>query len=120
MPEKLKTISENPALAKYISEFTEDVKLSEYNLREKSLMCSSIWAKWIQYLFLEKENLQRISNTKQKILKHKMQQRQNDSILRMRSEDKILENDETIQKLAAFSRQTQDNIDYIERILNIL
>lgn len=96
MPEKLKTVKENQTLADYIREFSEDIKLSEYNLREKSLTCSSIWAKWIQYLFHEKENLQRISNTKQKLLKIKMQSRQNDSILRMKSEDKIIENDETM------------------------
>ena len=43
-----------------------------------------------------------------------------DSILRMKSEDKIIENDETMKKLALLSKQTQDRIDYIERALGIL
>lgn len=50
-------IKTNQVLANYIKELAEDVKLSEYNLKEKSLTCSSIWAKWLSYLYLEKENL---------------------------------------------------------------
>ena len=43
-----------------------------------------------------------------------------DSVLRMKSEEKISENDETVKKLNLLSKQTQDKIDYIERALNIL
>jgi len=98
-------IKTNDILANYIKELGEDVKLSEYNLREKSLMCSAIWAKWLSYLFMEKENLQRISDMKQKILKKKMSEcKMQDSVLRMKSEDKISENDENIKKLNALSK----------------
>ena len=114
-------IKTNPVLANYIKELSEDVKLTEYNLREKSLTCSSIWAKWLSYLHLEKENLQRISDAKKKILAKKMAStKTTDSVLRMKSEDKIVENDETMKKLASLAKQTQDNIDYIERALGIL
>ena len=114
-------IKTNPVLANYIKELSEDVKLTEYNLREKSLTCSSIWAKWLSYLHLEKENLQRISDAKKKILAKKMAStKTTDSILRMKSEDKIIESDETMKKLAVLSKQTQDSIDYIERALGIL
>lgn len=114
-------IKTNSTLSNYIKELQEDVKLSEYNLREKSLMCSSIWAKWTSYLFLEKENLQRIAETKQKIIKKKMaQNKMQDTVLRMKSEDKLSENDENVKRLNVLSKQTQDNIDFIERSLNIL
>jgi len=114
-------IKTNPVLANYIHELGEDVKLTEYNIREKSLMCSSIWAKWLSYLHLEKENLQRIAEAKKKILAKKMSSSKViDSVLRMKSEDKIAENDETMKKLSTLSRQTQDCIDYIERALGIL
>ena len=114
-------IKTNLVLANYIKELSEDVKLTEYNLREKSLTCSSIWAKWLSYLHLEKENLQRISDAKKKILTKKMAStKTTDSILKMKSEDKIIENDEAMKKLAVLSKQTQDNIDYIERALGIL
>lgn len=82
---------------------------------------SAIWAKWLAYLYKEKENLTRISEIKQKILKDKLQANAgNDSVLRMKSEDKLAENDETIKKLNLLSKKTQTNIDYLERALNIL
>ena len=119
--EKTIEIKTNDILAKYIKEFDNDVKLNEFNLREKSLLCSSIWAKWISYLFLEKENLQRIIDAKQKIIKNKTSSsKMQDSVLRMKSEEKIIENDENIKKLNALFKNTQDCIDYIERILNVL
>ena len=111
----------NQTLTKYIQEFNEDVKLSFDNLREKALLASSIWAKWLQYLYVEKENLSKCAEIKSKVLKKKLSLNKNtDSVLRMKSEDKLSENDETIQKLNKYTKNTQDNIDYIERALNIL
>lgn len=123
MEEKSKDIElkTNQVLSNYIKELNFDVKLTEFNLREKSLLCSSIWAKWISYLFLEKNNLQRILDAKQKILKNKtIASKTQDSILRMKSEEKLSENDENIKKLNALFKNTQDCIDYIERALNVL
>ena len=62
-------IKSNKELSRYIKELEEDVQLSVANLREKSLTCSSIRAKWLAYYYKEKENLTRIKNTKAKILK---------------------------------------------------
>ena len=42
------------------------------------------------------------------------------SILRLKTEDKLSENDGKIQKLNRLAKQTADNIDYIERALTIL
>ena len=53
---------------------------------------------------------------KKKFAENKMQ----DSVLRMKSEEKIQANDVNIQKLNKLSKMTQDNIDYIERALSIL
>ena len=119
--EKIVEIKSNTILNNYIRELDNDVKLTISNLREKSLLCSSIWAKWISYLFLEKENLQRIVDAKQKVIKLKTSQsKMHDSVLRMKSEDKLSENDEKMQKLNALQKNTQDCIDFIERSLNIL
>ena len=120
-PTRKVELKENVDLQRYIKELEDDVKLTEYNLREKSLSRSSNWAKWLSYLFLEKENMQRIADAKQKILKKKTATvKSTDSVLRMKSEEKISENDETVKKLNLLSKQTQDKIDYIERALNIL
>lgn len=114
-------IKSNQILSNYIKEFNQDIKLSISNLREKSLLCSSIWAKWISYLFLERDNLQRIVDAKQKIIKNKASNvKMQDSLLKMKSEDKIIANDENIAKLNALQKNTQDCIDYIERTLNVL
>jgi hypothetical protein len=43
-----------------------------------------------------------------------------DSVLRLKSEDKISENDENIKKLNLIQKYTKDNIDFIERALTIL
>lgn len=37
----------------------------------------------------------------------------------MKSEEKISEKDENMKKLNTLSKQTQDNIDFIEHALNI-
>lgn len=90
-------IKQNNVLSNYIKELNDDVKLTVSNLREKSLLCSSIWAKWLSYLFLEKENLQRIADAKQKQMKkNSLAVKNNDSILRMKSEDKLNANDEIL------------------------
>lgn len=119
--EKSIEIKTNQILANYVKELNSDVKITEFNLREKSLTCSSIWAKWISYLFLEKENLQRILDAKQKILKSKSSSSKlQDSILKMKSEEKLSENDENIKKLNVLFKNTQDCIDFIEHSLNLL
>ena len=85
------------------------------------MTASAIWAKWLSYLYHEKENLDKIAETKQKILKKKFaENKMQDSVLRMKSEEKIQANDVNIQKLNKLSKMTQDNIDYIERALSIL
>ena len=119
--EKQVELRSNDVLSNYIKELNADVKLNEFNLREKSLLCSSIWAKWISYLFLEKENLQRIVDAKQKIIKQKTSSsKMQDSVLKMKSEERLSENDENIQKLNILFKNTQDCIDFVERALNLL
>ena len=93
-------IKSNIELDKYIKEFAKDVEITDYNIREKSMTASAIWAKWLSYLYHEKENLDKIAETKQKILKKKFaENKMQDSVLRMKSEEKISENDETMQRL---------------------
>lgn len=114
-------IPDNQVLSKYIEELANDLKLDEFNLREKSLMCSSIWSKWLSYLYLEKNNLERIQKAKQKILQKKAGEiKVTDSLLRSKAEEKLADNDETIKKLNVLGKNTQTNIDYIERALGIL
>ena len=91
------------------------------NLREKSLTSSSIRAKWLAYYYKEKENLVRIKNTKAKFIKQKMADSKcTDTVLRLKAEESIAKNDETMKKLNKLSEITQSNIEYIERAMDIL
>lgn len=84
-------------------------------------MSSSIWAKWLAYLFHEKENLARIAKLKQQIIQKKSSENSmTDSVLRLKSQEKLAESDENIKKLNILNKKTQDCIDYLERALTIL
>ena len=124
MEEKVKEkvlVKDNKELANYIDELSKDVKLTSINLREKSLMCSSLWAKWLSYLFHEKETAEKIVAAKQKIMKQKIICHLCICFpVRMKSADKLAENDENLQKLTHLAKLTQSNIDFIERALGIL
>ena len=114
-------IKSNKELSRYIKELEEDVQLSVANLREKSLTSSSIRAKWLAYYYKEKENLVRIKNTKAKFIKQKMANSKcTDTVLRLKAEESIAKNDETMRKLNKLSEITQSNIEYIERAMDIL
>ena len=114
-------LKENDELNKYIAELNDDLNLSVMNLKEKSLMISTIRSKWLAYLFKEKENLSRIKDAKGKIITSKLNDKlNNESVLRLKNEDTITKNDETIQKLNKMLKITESNIDFIERAMNIL
>ena len=115
----MKQISDNEQLNEYIKEFEDDIKLNIQNLREKSLTVSAIRAKWLNYFFLEKTNLERANNAKAKYLKSKTKVNMGSS-LRLKNEDALLENDETLNKLKQIASQSQMNIEYLQMALNIL
>lgn len=114
-------VKDNVELNKIMEEFYEDVEVNIHNLRDKSFLVSTIRAKWLSRYFKEKENLERIKKAKAKILKDKVASSDTqESILRLKNEAAIAKNDETIQKLNAMAKTTQDNIEFIERAFSIL
>lgn len=117
----LKEFQDNLDLNNYNKELNEDMKLTKMNITEKSLMVSSLRVKWLNYYFKEKENLQRIKTTKEKLLKSKLgNNNYSNSVLKMKSEDVISNNDEQIKKLNKLNDRVKTNIDFLERALNIL
>jgi len=118
---ELKEFLDNTDLNNYNKELLEDTKLTKVNLREKSLMVSGLRVKWLNRLFKERDNLQRIKKAKDKILRSKLGQNTiSNSVLKMKSEDSIAGNDEQIKKLNALSETVKTNIDFLERAQNIL
>lgn len=117
----LKEFVENDDLNNYTRELDNDMKLTKMNIHEKSLMVSSLRVKWLNYYFKEKENLQRIKKAKDKILKAKLgNSKISTSVLKMKSEDVLSENDEQIRKLNAMNERVKTNIEFLERAMNIL
>jgi len=112
-------LKDNKELSKYIKELNEDLELTTQNLREKSLLISTIRSKWLSYLFKEKENLDRIKTTKTKIISAHNSSTDK-TVLRLKSETMFEENDERIKKLNELQKITTSNIDFIERAMNIL
>lgn len=117
--EKEVQIKENKDLQKYINEFNKDVEVSIGNLREKSLMMSALRAKWLSYYMKEKENYQRIVTMKSEIIKSKAD-KSNSSVLKLKSEEAIANSDERVKKLNILQNKTKENLDYLERAMNIL
>jgi hypothetical protein len=114
-----KTIDiKNNDFKNYMNEFKEDTSLSLSNIREKSLMVSSMRAKWLGYYMAEKENLQRIQKTKANLLAKKVET--GSSVLRLKNEDSLLQNDETMKKLNTLQDITKENLDFLERAMNIM
>lgn len=118
--EKDYKLKDNPELNEYIVEFDNDVKLTLANIREKSLLVSTIRSKWLAYYMKEKENLARIKKVKSEVLQKKVAKSANNSVLRLKTEDSISQNDETIQKLNSLQEKTNSNIEFMERAFNIL
>jgi hypothetical protein len=117
---EVKEISDNPDMNKYILELRDDLSLTQMNIKEKSLMVSAIRTKWLNYYFLEKDNLKRIKSKRESIIKSKLGTSANKSILPMKNTDSICQEDETIKKLDKMSERVRNNIDFLERAMNIL
>lgn len=117
---EIKEISDNPDMNKYILELRDDLSLTQMNIKEKSLMVSAIRTKWLNYYFLEKDNLKRIKSKRESIIKSKLGTSANKSILPMKNTDSICQEDETIKKLDKMSERVRNNIDFLERAMNIL
>ena len=114
-------LKDNSELNSLMKEFSEDVELNIQNRRDKAFLVSTIRSKWLARYFKEKENLERIKKAKAKLLQKKLgDNKTQESILRLKNETAIAQNDETIQKLNTMAKITQDNIEFIERGFSIL
>lgn len=117
---QLKKVEGNPDLNAYMEELKDDMKISKANILEKSMMVGSLRTKWLNYYFKEKDNLRRIKSAKEKIIRSKVDSKISDSLLRMKSEDQVCKNDERIVKLNRMSETVRDNIEFLEKAMNIL
>ena len=115
-----KEILNNPDMNRYIRELRDDMTLTHTNLKEKSLTVSAIRTKWLNYYFLEKNNLKRIKAKREQIVKAKLGSGVGKSVLPLKNTDIISQEDENVKKLDAMSEIVRNNIDFLERAMNIL
>lgn len=110
------------SLNSYVNEFNDDININLTNIREKSMLVSSIRSKWLMYFFKEKENLDKIKTKKHEILEKRLTDvvpNQTESILKIRNEEKLA-NDKNIKLLTKLENNTKACLDYIEYAMNIL
>jgi len=104
----------------YKSELEDDVRLTKQNLLEKSLMVSGIRTKWLGYYFEEKSLSERIKRGREKLLKELNGSSPSYSDLKMKTNDILTKKDPRLQKLDELSKVNRNNVDFIERAMNVL
>lgn len=111
----------NEHLNRYKNEFNSDVSLNLSNIHEKSMLVSSIRAKWLNYYFKETENLELLKQKKKALLEKKLTETSgNVSMLKLKNEEAILKNNELIKKINEAETTIKSCISYLEYALNIL
>lgn len=120
MPEEKIINFDNKMIESYVNELKEDLGLSIMNIREKSFLISTIRSKWLMYLFKEKECLKKINQKKKEILSDKFKNDNGKFLIKLKSEESIVQNSAIIQKLNKAIELYQDVINYIEYAMNIL
>ena len=109
------------SLDSYVKEFNEDINITLTNIREKSMLVSSIRSKWLMYFFKEKENLEKIKNKKKEVLEKKLTDFGKDvSILKIKNEEEVIKSSKAIQVLSKLESDNKACLDYIEYAMNIL
>jgi hypothetical protein len=108
----------NENLRQYEMELIEDTTIDIHNIADKSKMISQLRSKWLLYWKQEKENLQKAKLKKEKLLKS-LTKNSNSSILSLKSENTLSQNDNRIKNLNIYQENTKFNLEFIERALNI-
>lgn len=112
------TIDLPERLNNYINEFDDDVKLNLTNVKDKSLMITSIQSKWIRYYFTEKTLNQKLKDAKVEYSKqfaNKVDFKQTPSIFNQKSDVDI-----KLTKLNNEIRTSEMCLDFIEKSMAVL
>lgn len=106
----------NARLQQYIDEFDDDVKLTIQNLRDKSLLISSIRAKWIRYYLMEKALSDKLKITR---TEHSKKLAKTISATNM-FPTVVPEQNEGIVKLNTEIRNSDLCVEFIDKAFNVL
>jgi hypothetical protein len=106
----------NQRLQKYIDEFNDDIKLTVQNLRDKSMMISSVRAKWIRYYFMEKTLCEKLKAAKTEYSKKLAKNVSSTNMF----PTVIPEADSGLTRLNTEIRNSEMCIEFIDKAFNVL
>jgi len=116
---------ENKLLAKLGTELMDDIQVTLINVRDKSMLVSSIRAKWVMKFFREKEQLKKLKQAKEALIQQGTDSLQTTDISartmsKLRLNEKVMENNPKFKKLNILLDQQSEVIQFMEYALNIV
>lgn len=116
---------ENKLLEKLGKELMEDIQVNIMNVRDKSMLVSTIRTKWVMKFFREKEQLKKLKAAKDQVLEqgvsdlHKKDATSR-TMSKLRVEEKVASENVNIKKLNVLISQQAEVIQFMEYALNIV
>lgn len=116
---------DNELLMKLGKELMEDIHVNLMNVRDKSMLVSTIRTKWVMKFFREKEQLVKLKAAKEKMIKKGVSELHiSDSTSRtmskLRIEEKVESEDATIKRLNSLISKQSEVLQFMEYALNIV
>lgn len=110
---------ETTSLDKYREELTRDTELNIRNLREKSLSLSALEAKWAGYYVVEKRQLKRVQDMRQRYMSEKAAKDMNnkDAFGRIKA---AAAPDENLKKMDRIKNDLELCIEFIHEAMGIM
>lgn len=101
------------------AEFTNDLKLNDFNIREKSLECPGIKGKYLSILFEEEAYLNRLEETEEKLIEDYTEQHGNRGIPKFKIESEARMDKDIIKIQVAIKRQ-KEVVRFINELYRIV
>lgn len=119
---EIKKITTDKVLNGYIEELEKDIRITKTNIKEKSMMVSSLRSKWLNYYFFEKEeNLSKLVILKEIYSKKKISSKNiSDPLIKIKAEVALENGDAKLIKVNEMIKQVKERLDFLERAQNIL
>jgi len=109
----------NPRLMKFNEELLIDVKLTEMNIKDKTLACPGLKAKWLRLMFEERKLLSRMQELKKQKIEEYVANHGLHNIPKIKTIDEAQKSDE-INKLEKTIFQQKELVDYLEQANKIM
>jgi hypothetical protein len=101
------------------AEFTEDLKLNDFNIREKSLECPGIKGKYLSILFEEEAYLNKLEEAEEKLIEDYIEQHGNRGIPKFKAESEA-RMDKDIIKIQVAIRKQKEVVRFINELYRIV